>query len=253
MLVRLRSTSIALLGVVTAVGLALIVFISQIGFPGVFSSPIPGNRPEAGAVHDAIALTQPGQGGAAARLGSASPEISHRRVAVSARPRHKPPVLTDTGVGGSHQLAKPPEQPPNPAVPEPVASPEPAATPVPEPTGQTAPSSPPSSSESPPVSAVVAETPSKSGTETSGKQSSGAVSTSKTKSGGAASTKATSGSSSGKPKTSSAGKYGGRKSESPSNSAALPPAPPVKEVSEAPGYTTGKESADTGSSGKSRQ
>lgn len=58
MLVRLRSISIVLLGLVTAVGLGLIVFISQLGFPGVFSAPIPGNRTAVGAVHSAIALTR---------------------------------------------------------------------------------------------------------------------------------------------------------------------------------------------------
>ncbi len=60
MLLRLRRASIALLGLVGAVGLGLIFFISQIGWPGVFSGPMPGSPTRVGTVHDAIALTHPG-------------------------------------------------------------------------------------------------------------------------------------------------------------------------------------------------
>ena len=43
MLLRLRRASIALLGLVGAVGLGLVFFISQIGWPGVLSGPVAGN------------------------------------------------------------------------------------------------------------------------------------------------------------------------------------------------------------------
>ncbi|HMC50148.1 MAG TPA: hypothetical protein VKH20_05845, partial [Solirubrobacterales bacterium] len=60
MLLRLRRASIALLGLVGAVGLGLVIFISQIGWPGVFSGPLPGTPTRVGAVDDTIALTHPG-------------------------------------------------------------------------------------------------------------------------------------------------------------------------------------------------
>jgi hypothetical protein len=41
LLVRMRSTVIAMLGVVTAVGLALVAVVSQVGWPSVLSGPLP--------------------------------------------------------------------------------------------------------------------------------------------------------------------------------------------------------------------
>lgn len=41
MLVRLRSTTIGILGLVTAVGLGLVGFVSNQGWPGVFGGPLP--------------------------------------------------------------------------------------------------------------------------------------------------------------------------------------------------------------------
>jgi hypothetical protein len=51
LLVRLRSTSIALLAVVAVVGLGLVAFISQLGWPTVLSGPIP-EGPELGVVRN---------------------------------------------------------------------------------------------------------------------------------------------------------------------------------------------------------
>lgn len=58
MLLRMRRASIALLVLVGAVGLGLIVFISQLGWPGVISGPLPGSPSRVGTVHDAVALSQ---------------------------------------------------------------------------------------------------------------------------------------------------------------------------------------------------
>jgi hypothetical protein len=57
MLLRMRRASIALLALVGAVGLGLIFFISQLGWPGVVSGPLPGPPTQAGTVHNAIALS----------------------------------------------------------------------------------------------------------------------------------------------------------------------------------------------------
>jgi hypothetical protein len=134
LLVRLRSTSIGLLGVVTAVGLGLVAFISQLGWPGVFNAPIPGSPHEAATVHGAVALTRPSPRieaaspalGAPART-SSGPALSPNGAAGDGRA-----PVADSGLGGSHDLgvsagAQAPsqiEQPP------PVPAPEPASQPV---------------------------------------------------------------------------------------------------------------------------
>lgn len=63
MLLRLRRTSIALLALVGAVGLGLIVFISQLGWPAVLTGPIP-SAPQKVTVERGVALTQPAAVGA---------------------------------------------------------------------------------------------------------------------------------------------------------------------------------------------
>lgn len=125
MLVRLRSASIALFGLVTVVGLGLIVFIAQLGFPGVFSSPIPGSSSKAGSVDDAIALVKERSFESSRRL------RSHDRTTTARAPRLvRSPV--DAGLGDSRQLAASPAAQPSPAVaPPPPQSPAPAATPAP--------------------------------------------------------------------------------------------------------------------------
>lgn len=58
-LLRIRNVSIALLGLVTAIGLGLIAFVSQQGWPGVVSGPIPGGPAKSRVVqNDPIVLTQ---------------------------------------------------------------------------------------------------------------------------------------------------------------------------------------------------
>ena|GEM_PF-3354584 len=136
LLVRLRSTSIGLLGVVTAVGLGLVAFISQLGWPGVFNAPIPGSPHEAATVHGAVALTRPSQRIEAASPAPGAPARTGPGPALSpggAAGGDQAPVA-DSGLGGSHDLgasagAQGPsraEQPP----PAPAPAPEPASQPV---------------------------------------------------------------------------------------------------------------------------
>lgn len=58
MLLRLRRASLALLALIGAVGLGLVVFISQLGWPAVLSGPLPAG-PAKIKVQDGLALTQP--------------------------------------------------------------------------------------------------------------------------------------------------------------------------------------------------
>lgn len=123
MLVRLRSTSIALLGLVTAIGLGLVAFISQLGWPGIVNSPIPSGPAEAGSIHSAIALTReraiaPSRSPRPARVPRLSTAAPPRIDAVAA------PVATDPGLGGSRQIGAGTEaQPPKAAAqPQPVAA-----------------------------------------------------------------------------------------------------------------------------------
>ncbi len=132
LLVRLRSTSIGLLGVVTAVGLGLVAFISQLGWPGVFNAPIPGSPHEAARVHDAIALTRQ-----APPIESALP-TRNAPAPTGSRPALSPGGAAgvggpgaDSGIGGSHglggsggaQTPSPVEQPPVAAAPESTSQP----------------------------------------------------------------------------------------------------------------------------------
>ncbi len=103
LLVRLRSTSIGLLGLVAAVGLGLIAFISQLGWPGVFSQPIPGSPSEAGSVHDAIALTRPAP---VLGVSNATHVVSRAAVRRAVHGHRGGPAPGGApAVGGSRQLA----------------------------------------------------------------------------------------------------------------------------------------------------
>ena len=55
LLVRMRSVWFALLGLVTAVGLGLVAFISQQGWPGVLDGPIPDVPFKLGIAHNEAA------------------------------------------------------------------------------------------------------------------------------------------------------------------------------------------------------
>jgi hypothetical protein len=129
LLVRLRSTSIGLLGIVTAVGLGLIAFISQLGWPGAFNAPIPGSPREAGTIRDGVALTQPAPQSESTLRPSASAPHSLAARPTSSRHASSPHgSRADSGLGGSHQLGAPGTSTRTPAA---VQSPS-----APEPTGQ---------------------------------------------------------------------------------------------------------------------
>ncbi len=147
LLVRIRSTSIAMLAGVTAIGLGLVVFISQQGWPEVFSGPIPAN-PRAAVVHnDTIALSPAGGGsaGAPAHNGGTPSRPS------STSPRHARRTGVDSALAGSRQIssqgpaahAAPIASEPPAAAPSPVPAPTaPAQTPVAAPAPSPAPTAP---------------------------------------------------------------------------------------------------------------
>jgi hypothetical protein len=133
LLVRLRSTSIAILAVVAVVGLGLVAFISQLGWPSVLSGPIP-QGPARGVIHnDPIALArkapQPAAPASSARpdsdaLGESG--ISSPAVLI---PESVPPPVAAPPAGAGPPGGSPPSHPsPSPAgkSPEPSAPAEPA-------------------------------------------------------------------------------------------------------------------------------
>ncbi len=133
MLARLRNSTIALLGTVTVVGLALVAFVSQLGVPGVFNGAIPDGPSGSAAVGDAIALTQP----APTRQPQLGP-VRHRvspRVRPSSPGASGPAVVTDLGSSnqvGHGPTTQPPSQtgsPPSSPAPEPESAAEPESPP----------------------------------------------------------------------------------------------------------------------------
>lgn len=231
LLVRLRSTSIGLLGLVAAVGLGLIAFISQLGWPGVFSQPIPGSR--AGSVHDAIALTRPAP---AAGISSATQAFSRAAVGRAVHGHGGTPTSSGTpAIGGSRQLAVTGGETTTPASP-----PAPAPTPVAEPVPQ--PPAPPAgeATSQPTTTATSSPGPTTASTPKDSSQTSGSIAKSK---------------SAAKTTTKSGEDHGGRPQKAPEPPPAppkpsTPPAatPPPKDPPEAPEYGGGK---DEGGSGKS--
>ena len=130
MLLRLRRFSFALLGAIGAIGLGLVVFVSQLGWPGVFSSPIPSSTARVGTIHDAIALAHaPLAVSSARRARAVSPGAPTTTAHRASRPGGEP------SLGGSHRFVASPGPQPNPGSEPPAASP-PAA-----PEGQSPPSS----------------------------------------------------------------------------------------------------------------
>jgi hypothetical protein len=126
MLLRLRRASIALLCLVGAVGLGLVIFISQLGWPDVLSSPLPGGPAKVGKVHDAVALHSPGAagGGTAARsLG----DVTAPRAAKNGKKQTRG-TSTSSHVGRSHGLTNAPVATPAPSGPAPSP---PTSTPTP--------------------------------------------------------------------------------------------------------------------------
>jgi hypothetical protein len=125
MLLRLRRASLALLALIGAVGLGLVVFISQLGWPAVLSGPLPAGPAKVGKVQDGFALTQPaprGGSGAVDRQGG----LAAIGVAEGTKRRRSSRSPGESRLGGSHELASTPSAPSNPAA---GAPPTPSPTP----------------------------------------------------------------------------------------------------------------------------
>jgi hypothetical protein len=136
MLARLRNSTIALLGTVTVVGLSLVVFISQLGFPGVFNGSIPDGPSRSIAVHDAIALTQGTRVGHQRFRGQPVSARARSSLPDSSRPAVKADLDSSSQVG-HRSVEHPPSvtaNPPSTPTPEPVGEPE---IPPPAPTTET--------------------------------------------------------------------------------------------------------------------
>jgi hypothetical protein len=148
LLERLRSTSFALCGAVTAVGLGMVALVANQGWPGVFDNAIP-PIPRAG-VHGAQIVARPSSpnGGANSPAGrpsgastpaatggsgaSASRPTSHQQFAVDSPGSQSPAAAPPGGHGGvgAPAGAPPPEQP-APVTPQPASGPAPVSTPAP--------------------------------------------------------------------------------------------------------------------------
>ena len=154
MLDRLRNATLAMLGLVTAVGLVLVALVLQQGWPSVFGGPLPGlsNKPPA----DEIATAVPG-----VPAGGAAPTLQSR---VDAAPLRTGSPSGDRGdasgpgkshdVAGSAPVASSPVPPPSEGSPEPPPAPPPAAAapPAPAPTAV----APPSTAQAGPVGSAKA-------------------------------------------------------------------------------------------------
>jgi hypothetical protein len=247
MLLRLRRASIALLCLVGAVGLGLVFFISQIGWPGVLSGPLPGTPTRVGTVHDAIALTHPGPAIATARpaaVGAAQGAgLATRRGVDSSRGSrlgHSKQLGKDAGVHPGHGTGQPgspqpaPESAPEPVTPSPAPSTTPtvASSPTPS-TSEPAKTSPSSKTSEAAVAKAVSD-------------NSKSAATTATKSQGQKSAK-DQGSSSGASKSSEASSAKAKRDESVAKTKAkAPPAPvPAPEKSApAPSPAAAKEAGD---------
>lgn len=245
MLLRLRRASIALLGLVGAVGLGLVFFISQIGWPGVLSGPLPGTPTRVGTVHDAVALTHSGpaiataraatisagQGaGGAAHRGSGSPgggfQVGH-----SKQPEGS------AGVHSGHGTNQPGSSQPAPAPEVVTPAPTPAATPA-------AVSSPPAST-SEPVDTSSSSKASEAAVAKAISDNSKSAPATATKSQGQKAAK-DQGASSGSTKSSEASSAKAKRDESVAKTKAKapPPAPAPEKSAPAPSPASAKEAAD---------
>lgn len=168
LLIRLRSTTIAMLGVVAAVGLALVAVALQAGWPSVLSGPLP-QAPAAFARNATIVAPA-----LPARSHGSTGRQRRRSNAAAPAPRAPTPESELTAANpvespapgsppASHQPQSPESQshgtPSNPA---PVPSPE--ASPAPTPDHDPAPAAPPAKEgSSPPVVAAPESSPGHSG------------------------------------------------------------------------------------------
>lgn len=243
MLLRLRRASIALLGLVGAVGLGLVFFISQIGWPGVLSGPLPGTPTRVGTVHDAIALTHSGPAIATARpatvgAGRGARGAAHRGSGLSGGSRvgHSKQPEGSAGVHPGHGTNQPDSSQPVPA-PEPVTpTPAPAATP-------TVASSPASTSE--PVNTSSSSKTSEAAVAKAVSDNSKSAAATATKSQGQKSAKDQAGSS-GSTKSSEASSAKAKRDESVAKTKAKapPPAPAPEKSAPTPNPAAAKEAAD---------
>jgi hypothetical protein len=235
MLLRLRNASIALVAAVAAVGLGLTLFISQLGFPAVFSGPIPGNPAKAGRVHDAIALTH------RPALAPASPAPGSRSSAAAlGHSRHTGQPGSGGDRGGPDQIAVSPGTQQSPAEQPPAAS-----VPAPAPTTPTVEPSP--SVPSPAPAPAVVESQPKSGTDGGSKPN--APSTAKATSDGSGKSKAPQTSKSDGQTVSVAKPTSPSEKAGKDQSAAASPkpvAPPAPAPSESTSPAAAKEAADSG-------
>jgi hypothetical protein len=102
MLVRLRSTTIGILGLVAAVGLGLVGFVSNQGWPGVFGGPLP-QAPARLVENQAIFAPAPVPSGTKQsshphRAGAASPSLRTRDGGAATAPSG---AVTSVGPGGT--------------------------------------------------------------------------------------------------------------------------------------------------------
>lgn len=128
LLIRLRSTSIGLLGAVAATGLGLIAFAANQDWPGAFNSPIPPAPPALSAVDDAVALDAAAATGPASRVGYGTAREDEQVRARSDRAGDSARLAEADAVS-----ARRPAQTPTPAPTQ--AAPTPAPPSPPAPTG----------------------------------------------------------------------------------------------------------------------
>lgn len=244
MLLRLRRASIALLGLVGAVGLGLVFFISQIGWPAVLSGPLPGAPSRIGTVHDAVALTHSRPAIATARPASVSAGqgaggVARRDPGLSGGSRldQSKPSGDGTGVHPAHGISQPGSPQPAPESAVPAPTPSPSATP-------TVASSPPASTSEPVKTSASTKTSEAAVAKAVSDNSKSATATA-TKSQGQKSAKDQGSSGGSTPSEASSAKAKRDESVAKTKTKAPPPPPPAPEKSTpAPSPAAGKEAAD---------
>jgi hypothetical protein len=245
MLLRLRRASIALLGLVGAVGLGLVFFISQIGWPGVFSGPLPGGPTRAGTVHDAVALTRSGPAIATARTAAAG--VGH---GVGSTARRGSGRSGGSQLGHSRQLGAAGVRPGHgigqPGLSQPESEPAPApATPSPAPSATPTVASAPPATTSEPVKTSASTKASEAAVAKAVSDNSKSATATATKSQGQKSSK-DQGTSSGSSKSSEASSAKAHRDEAVAKTKAKAP-PPVatpEKSGPAPNPASAKEAAD---------
>lgn len=141
LLERARATSLALLGLTGAVGLAMVALVLNQGWPLVPGSPIPPLEAQRQALGDAAVAAAPGVTGAVGRGPAASPSQPRGDAGGAEKPpvQHSPSpanIVVSESTPAGPPASSPGDSPPQPA---PVGK-EPAATPAPTPA---TPASPP--------------------------------------------------------------------------------------------------------------